>query len=180
VSRGGVTGSIALIKKRLNKGVQHSLSKHVQTTPDHERETGGSVSARQNACVGPSLDAGWLSPFAEIGRTTDWIGGQIVCSGDTWFQIVMVRPFRFEMPGWRGLPFFGRDGRGSDVMRRFTTSDPARAMARFGGPLNKLFMPSQHLKILSHYLPRRWVLRRSEFLLTPCAPSHARKPQVRR
>jgi hypothetical protein len=50
----------------------------------------------------------------------------------------MVRLFRFEMPAWRGLPFFGRDGHGSDVMRRFTTSDSARAMARFCGPLNKL------------------------------------------
>jgi hypothetical protein len=50
----------------------------------------------------------------------------------------MVRPFRFEMPAWRGLPFFGRGGHGSDVMRRFTTLDSARAMARFGGPLNKL------------------------------------------
>jgi hypothetical protein len=51
----------------------------------------------------------------------------------------MVRPFRFEIAAWRDLPFFGRDDHGSDVMRMFTTSDSARTMARFGGPLNKLY-----------------------------------------
>jgi hypothetical protein len=46
----------------------------------------------------------------------------------------MVRAFRFEMAAWRGLPFLGRHDHAYDVMRRFTTSDSARAMGRFCGP----------------------------------------------
>ena len=112
VSRGRVTGSIAVIRE------QRSSTFTVQTRPNNTRpRTRTRNRSRRNAYVGLSFDPGSLPLVAGVGRATDRVA---VCS----VQVVMARSAHFHRQNFKclhGAIFSGQSCLQRDT-RRFSAS----------------------------------------------------------